>query len=185
MSNEENSNETINETIDKAEDMLEDVVDKAEDMLDDAVETVSDTAESAGSKLKNLKDSNPKLFFGGIGAIALILISIMMMGGGNKPPLPTAKVVDLTVGKTYSLKGVNTYDPDSTVRLVAVPGSMAAYDETKEDGSKEVCKHLPQGTKVELLQEQDAFGSAKFVEVQIAGGECAGKKGWTIANNLD
>ncbi|MCK5831257.1 MAG: YtxH domain-containing protein [Methylococcales bacterium] len=185
MSNDENSKETVNEMADKAEEMLDDAVDQAEEMIDDAVETVSETAESAGSKITALKESNPKLFYGGIGAIILLLLILMMSSGGSTKPLPQAKVVGLSVGQTYSLKGVNTYDPDATVRLVAVPGSMAAYDETKENGEKEVCKHMPQGTTVKLIQIQEAFGKAKFVEVEMTDGDCAGKKGWTISNNLN
>lgn len=188
MSNEENSNEIVNdlkEMADQAEEKLDEAMEAAEDIVEDAVETVSETSENLVSKIMALKESNPKLLYGAIAAVVFVVIGLISMSGGSSKQLPTSKKVDLTVGQNYKLQGVNTYDPDATVRLVAVPGSIAAYDDTKEDGSTEVCKHMPQGTNVKLLQIQEAFGKAKFVEVEMLDGECAGKKGWAISNNLD
>ncbi len=197
MSNDENENknktdsvieqaeEIVESGVDQAEEVVESAVDQAEEVVSDAVETVTETSENITSKLMALKESNPKLLYGAIGALAFVVLGLMMMGGGDKPSLPAAKVMNLAVGQTYALKGVNTYDPDATVRLVAVPGSIAAYDDTEEEDRKGECKHMPQGTKIKLLQIQEAFGKAKFVEVEMLDGECSGKKGWTVSNNLD
>ncbi len=191
MSNDEkeNANETENKienVVEQAEEIVKDVVDQAEEIMDDAVETVSEGTENIASKVMALKESNPKVLYGAIGVLAFVVLGLMMMGGGdNKPSLPVAKVMNLAIGQTYALKGVNTYDPNATVRLVAVPGSIAAYDDTEEKDRKGECKHMPQGTKVKISQIQEAFGKVKFVEVEMLDGECAGKKGWTVSNNLD
>ena len=183
MSNDENNNET------KVENAEEQVAQTEKEKVAvekpaPAVEESSSDAESALSKALAIKESNPKLFFGAIGALVVIVLGFMMMGGDSKKPIPLAKVVDLSIGQTYSLKGVNSYDPDATVRLVEVPGSLAAYGEA-EEGGKKPCQHLPEGTKVKLIQVQEAFGKAKFAEVEIIGGECANKKGWAASSNLN
>ena len=109
----------------------------------------------------------------------------MMMMGGSEKNIPVKKMASLSIGQTYELKGINTYDSKATVRLVAVPGSMAAYDDTEAEDRVGGCKHMPQGTRVKLVQIQEAFGKAKFVEVEMIDGECAGKKGWAVATNLN
>lgn len=184
MSNEENSNESEN-----IGDKVEEAIDRVEDVVEETIETASEAIEksSAGimSKITDLKESNPKVFYGAVGALVVIILAMFMMGGGDKKHLPIAKKVDLASGQTYVLKGVNTFDPDATVRLVAVPGSIAAYDDSEETEKGDPCKHIAQGTRVKLIQMQEAFGKAKFVEVEITEGDCAGRKGWTVSNNLN
>jgi len=139
------------------------------------------------AKIMALKESNPKVFFGGIGGGVLLILIILMMSGGDKNQLPPARIINVSVGQSYQLKGINTYDPDATVRLVAVPGSMAAYDDTAEQGGEpgiDKCKHLAQGTRVKALQLQEVI-QTKYVEVEILEGECANRKGWVIAHNLN
>jgi len=173
MSNEDNSNETVNESEEAASPAVE------------ANESAPNAAGNAISKVLELKESNPKVFFGGIGGLVLVILIVSMMGGGGgSKHLPASKMVNLSIGQTYSLKGVNSYDPMATIRLVAVPGSMAAYDEGEDEDGANSCKHMPQGTKVKLVQVQDASGMGKSAEVEIVSGDCAGRKGWTTANNL-
>lgn len=174
MSNDENANESVES------------VNDSDESTKQTTETTDKAANAAGnvlSKIMEIKESNPKVFFGGIGGLVVIVLIVMMMGGSEKN-LPVAQMTSLSIGQVYELKGVNTYDPAATVRLVSVPGSLAAYDDTEEDDRKGGCKHMAQGTKVKLLQVQEAFGKAKFVEVEMVGGECAGNKGWAIATNL-
>ena len=151
----------IENVVEQAEEIVKDVVDQAEEIMDDAVETVSEGTENIASKVMALKESNPKVLYGAIGALAFVVLGLMMMGGGDKPSLPVAKVMNLAIGQAYALKGVNTYDPNATVRLVAVPGSIAAYDDTEEKDRKGECKHMPQGTKVKISQIQEAFWKSK------------------------
>jgi hypothetical protein len=184
MSNDENSNKTEAEN---SEEKVESTTQKVENVAEEtpAVEEISEDKESAVSKAMAIKESNPKLFFGAIGAVVVVILGVMMMGGETKNYIPAAKQVNLSIGQSYSLNGVNSHDPSATVRLVDVPGSIAAYG-APEEGGKKPCQHLPEGTKVKLLQVQEAFGKAtQFVQVEILNGECANKKGWAISNNLE
>lgn len=197
MSNDENANdsakkaeELINNLEETAEDVVEniketvsDVVENIEETVDDVVETAESAKDSLISKATDLKDSNPKVFYGGIGVLALGILALLMSGGSNTKHLPAPRVVNLEVGQTYQLKGINTFDPDVPVRLVSVPGSMAAYDEAEEKGEGTECKRMPQQTKVKLTQLQDATG-ATYAQVEMIDGKCAGRKGWVISNNL-
>jgi len=176
MSNDENANESVES------------VNDSDESTSNTTETSDKTTNAAGnvlSKLMEIKESNPKVFFGGIGGLVVVVLIMMMMGGGDKKNLHVKKMASLSIGQTYELKGINTYDAAATIRLVAVPGSMAAYDDTEAEDRKGGCKHMPQGTRVKLVQVQEAFGKAKFVEVEMIEGECAGKKGWAVATNLN
>ena len=144
---------------------------------------------AAGNIVANLlalKESNPKVFFGGVGAVALVLI-VLLASGGSDTKLPVHQAKPMVVGQNYVLKSPNTYDPNATVRLVSVPGSMAAYDDTEENDREGACKHMSLNTPVKLLQSQ-SDGTDKNVvwaEVEItASGECQGKRAWTSAINL-
>lgn len=173
MSNEENSNETVNES------------EEAVDESTKTAESGSDAAANIVSKIMELKDSNPKVFFGGIGGLVLVILIMSMMGGSSTKYLPASKIVNLSIGQTYTLKGVNSYDPMATIRLVAIPGSIAAYDDSEDEKDANSCKHLPQGTRVKLVQLQGAAGMGESAQVEIVNGECAGRKGWTTSNNLN
>ena len=152
----------------------------------EAVEAAQNAVGNALASVMALKESNPKVFFGGIGAVVILLL-IMMMSGEDKPNLPVHQAKPMVPGQNYVLKSPNTYDPSATVRLVAVPGSMAAYDDTEEADREGACKHMVQNTPVKLVQLQNdsTDSSVVWVEVEMTGsGECQGKKGWTSAINL-
>lgn len=187
MSSDENSKESENSE-NKSEQLVDQTAETINEVVEDiseAVEDITDAAESKVSKLLELKESNPKLFFGGIAGLLLFIVFLfIMMSGGSKKSLPIAKLANLSVGQSYQLQGVNTYDPEATIRLVSVPGSMAAYDDTEEADREGECEHMPAGTKVKALQIQESLGTTKFVQVEMLEGECAGQKGWVISNNL-
>ncbi|CAA9890709.1 conserved hypothetical protein [Candidatus Methylobacter favarea] len=149
------------------------------------IDSAKNMAGNLTSSILSLKEKQPKVFFGAIGGIVLLIL-IMMMSGGDKPtPVSGPTVKDLVAGQKYILKSPNTYDPKATVRLVPVPGTMAAYDDTEEADRTSPCQHLPQGTPVSVIDFQDAFGKKNaFVKVQIEEGECKGNAGWTLAINI-
>lgn len=144
-------------------------------------------ANAAGGALAGflaMKDSNPKVFYGAIGG-AVLLLGILLFSGGSSGKLPVHQAKPVVIGQSYVLKGANAYDPNATIRLVAVPGSMAAYDDTEENDREGGCKHISEGTPVKVVQSQDAYGKKDvFVEVEMLGGECEGKRGWALAINL-
>lgn len=181
MSNDENTNET--EASSQNENGAPEVVAKSE-----TVNASSEAAKNAvGDMLASflaLKETNPKVFFGSIGGVVVLLL-ILVMGGGPDPKLPVHQSKPIVAGQSYVLKGANAYDPQATIRLVSVPGSMAAYDDTDENDREGACKHIKEGTPVKVVQSQDAYGKKDvFAEVEMLSGECEGKKGWALAINL-
>ncbi len=133
--------------------------------------------------LKQLREEKPKVFYGGVGVVVVVLL-YLMMSGGNSGKISGPAVKDLVVGQEYVLRSANTYEQNSTIRLVSTPGSMAAYDDT-EKADREGCKHLPQGTRVIVKDFYDAYGKPKtFAKVTPVSGECQGATGWTLSTNI-
>ncbi len=106
MSNEENANKTI--------------------------ETAKGVVGNLVSSVMNLKEKNPKVFFGAIGGVVLLLIIMMMSGDDSKPAVSKYSSKNLAVGQRYVLKNPNALDEGATIRLVSTPGAIAAYDDTEE-----------------------------------------------------
>ncbi|MDD1607755.1 MAG: hypothetical protein LUO95_04415 [Methylococcaceae bacterium] len=158
-----------------------------EENTEKAVDTEK-TVESATNKVGNiislmlsLKEKNPKVFFGAIGGVVVLLI-LIMSGGDEAKVVSGPKIKNLAVGQKYVLKSANSYDPAATVRLVGVPGAIAAYDDTEEADRNASCQHIAQGTPVSVVELQDAYGTKNaFVKVQMEEGECKGKDGWALA----
>ena len=174
MSNEENTEQQIE---------VEETVEEQAEPQTVAIEP--EKAETANNNivatLMALKDDNPKVFFGAIGGIVM-LFGVMMMGGGHDPALSGPTLKNLAVGQKYVLKSANSYDSAAAVRLVAVPGAIAAYDDTEEADRKTPCQHISQGTPVTVTELQDAYGTKNaFVKVLMEDGECKGKDGWALA----
>jgi len=149
-----------------------------------ASESINKIGGNAVASFLSLKDKNPKVFYGAIAGIVLLLLIIMMSGDDGKPVVSGPAVTNVVAGQSYILKSPNSYDDSSTVRLTSVPGSMAAYDDTEEDDRKG-CLHLPQGTPVTVKDLTDAFGKKNaFAKVESEAGKCKGKGGWTLAINI-
>ena len=147
-------------------------------------EAISKSGGNAVASILSLKDDNPKVFYGAIAGLVVLLLIMMMIGGVDKPAITGPAATDVVVGQSYVLKSPNSYDDKSTVRLTSVPGSMAAYDDTEKD-DREGCLHLPQGTPVTVKDLTDAFGKKNaFAKVIAEAGECAGQGGWVPVFNL-
>jgi hypothetical protein len=133
------------------------------------------------SKVLDLKESNPKVFFGAVGGVVVLLL-IMMMSGGDSKPVSGPVIKNLAVGQKYVLQSANAYDKDATVRLVSVPGTIAAYDDTEEADRNGACQHMPQGTPVTVIELQDAYGKKNaYAKVKMEEGECKGNEGWALS----
>ncbi|MDO9162711.1 MAG: hypothetical protein Q8N35_10635 [Methylococcaceae bacterium] len=155
-------------------------------MADEQNTNQSPETENAGSNgltasLLALKESNPKVFFGAIGGI-FILVAIVLFSGGGSNPIPSAAPKNLVIGQKYTLKNPNAYEVASPIRLVTVPGAIAAYDDSEDETKKEACRQIQQGSAVLLTELQDAYGKKNvFSKVKIEDGECKGSEGWVLS----
>lgn len=132
----------------------------------------------------SLKDSNPKVFYGVIGGVVLLLLISMMMGGDSSV-IANNTNKNLAMGQSYTLKNANASSIGVTA-LVAVPGNMAAYDNSTQDETTSglVCQ-APDGSQIRIKGFADAFGKKNlFAQVEVESGPCQGKTGWTIVNNI-
>jgi hypothetical protein len=145
---------------------------------------VATPSEAGGllSSILSLKESNPKVFFGGIAGIAVLILVFAVSGGDEKPAITGPVLKDLAIGQKYTLKSANAYDASATVRLVSTPGAIAAYDDTEEADRNGACQHLAQGTPVTVLEFADAYGKQKsYSKVRIEDGSCKGNEGWALS----
>lgn len=153
-----------------------------EEKSNTALGSLKTTACKIGGALWRLKQSNPKVFFGGIGVIAVAIGFLAMSGKPDNVAEP--KIKELVPGQTYTLKNPNSVGDNSATELVAVPGTTAAYD-TSEENDAIVCR-APNGTKVKLKNFADAFGKRNlFAQVEVQSGECTGRIGWTMVINIE
>jgi len=167
MSTEENGNE---------------IQEEVKEDIQEAVETAKTTANNLLATVLSLKESNPKVFYGGIGGVVLLILILMMSGGGSSKAVHESGIKNLVVGQRYVLQSANAYDKDATVRLVSVPGTMTAYDDTEAADRTGACQHMAQGTPVSVLELQDAYGKKNtYAKVQIEDGECKGSTGWALS----
>ncbi|MDA1342624.1 MAG: hypothetical protein O2966_01845 [Proteobacteria bacterium] len=152
-----------------------------EDNVNKTVDSLKTTVSNQIAAMMSLKESNPKAFYGILAAVILPILFIMMSGGeSNTVTGPSIK--ELAIGQKYSLKSPNTVDPSAKIRLVPVPGTLAAYDDSEEADRNAPCQHLGQGTPVEVMEFSDFGGKKKmFVKVKVADGECKDKDGWVLA----
>jgi hypothetical protein len=152
-----------------------------EDNVNKTVDSLKTTVSNLLATYMGLKEKNPKAFYGILLAVILPILFIMMSGGEPKSVSgPTIK--DLVIGQKYVLKSPNTVDPTATIRLVPVPGTLAAYDDSEEEDRKAVCQHMPQSTPVEVMEFSDFGGNKKmFVKIKVVEGECKDKDGWVLA----
>lgn len=135
---------------------------------------LSATLGRLAGTVSNLKDDNPKVFYGAIAGVVLVFLFILSTGGGGKK----ANVLnDARIGQEYSLENPNV----GKILLVAVPGKFSSI-EYKGDDSENVCAVEP-NTRVKLVEETFA-NSIPYVKVEPQEGDCQGKSGWTSKVNL-
>ncbi len=148
-----------------------------------SVEAAKETASKLFSLAMDLKEKSPKVFFGAIGGIVVLLL-VIMMSGGDSGVLPQSSPKNLVSGQRYILKNPNTYEVESPIQLVAVPGAIAAFDDSEdvEKGKVESCRRIPQGTPITAMEFQEFAGKKNaFVKVQVEDGQCKGSIGWVLA----
>jgi hypothetical protein len=188
----ESTEEKIHAAVEKAEEKMHEAIETAEEKVSEAVEAAeagaAEAKEKAGAAaakilaaMSDLKQKNPKVFFGAIGAVVLIIGYLMFFGG--KPEVISGPAqLNLVVGQNYTLKTPNSAGEKPLIRMVSTPGQMEAYDDTEET-DREGCKNLPEGTGVAV---KDLFKQPgmNFARVEILDGDCKGKIMWTLAVNV-
>lgn len=124
-----------------------------------------------------LKEKNPLAFYGGIGAIVLIVLGLLFFGGGGveQVPVPTVQV-----GQAYKLVNPNVTG-GGDVLLLQAPGRMGATDPELRE-KEQICV-VKAGTPAKVLEET-VVNYVKFVKVEPIAGDCQGKSGWTSFVNL-
>ncbi len=155
-----------------------------EENANKTVDSLKTTVGNQIAAMMKLRENNPKAFYGILAVVVLPILFIMMSGGESKSVSgPTIK--DLAIGQKYSLKSPNTVDPSAKIRLVPVPGTLAAYDDSEDEDRNAVCQHMAQGTPVEVMEFSDFAGKKKmFVKVKVTEGECKDKDGWVLAIDI-
>ncbi len=187
MSEDKSTDEVIEDIKETVEDVVEDVKETVEDIVEDvketaadAVDAVEEAVDNAKPALMKLKEENPKVFYGAIAGIVIVLGFIFLSGGSKsvKQHAPTA----VSIGQSYTLKAPNSVG-ETTLKILKVPGSMASFDNPED-----VVCNAPAGTLVTARGFQDAFGKSQLfvqVEIQQEVADCRqGAKGWTLKNNL-
>lgn len=149
-------------------------------------QSVDDAKKTAGNNMvatvMELKQSNPKVFFGGIAGVAVLLLILVSAGGGSSPATPITTLKPHTLGQNYVLRGANSSDANGKIRVVQIPGSVAAFDDSEEDPKEQACGHLAAETQVKAIGFQDFAGKKDaFVNIEVLSGNCKGKKGWALA----
>ena len=171
---------STDEVIEDIKETVEDVVEDIKETVEEAVEAVEDAVEQAKPPLMKLKEENPKVFYGGIAGVVLVL-GLFFLSGGDSGVKQNAQTA-ISVGQSYTLKAPNSVG-ETSLKILKVPGSMASFDNPED-----VVCNAPVGTQVVARGFQDAFGKKQLfvqVEVQQEIGDCRqGVKGWTLKNNL-
>jgi len=169
------------DAIENIKETVEDVVDDIKETVEEAVDAVEDAVDNAKPALMRLKEENPKLFYGGIAGVVLVL-GLFFLSGGDSSKTQHTQQTAISIGQTYTLRAPNAVG-ETSLKILKVPGSMASFDNPDDI----VCT-APVGTSVIPRSFQDAFGKKQLfvqVEIQQEAADCRqGVKGWTLKNNL-
>ena len=169
------------EAIENIKEAVEEVVEDVKETVEEVVDAVEGAIDDAKPPLMKLKDENPKLFFGALAGIVVVLGAVFMSGGDDGVKQHASKMT-YTIGQSYTLQAANALT-ETTLKILKVPGQMSSFD-----NEGDVICNAPTGTPVLARSFQDAFGTKQlFVQVEIKEevGDCRqGVKGWTLKTNL-
>jgi len=125
-----------------------------------------------GGLLKTLK-SNPKAMYAAVGALAVVVL-VLMMGGDDG--VEQVKSGAISPGQTVTVRNPNVGDTWLTV----VP-KMGSED-TGEEKDQYIC--LVKGGATATVDEEAVITYIPYVKVTVKSGECQGKSGWTPKVNV-
>jgi hypothetical protein len=165
--------------------VVEEVV--AETVVPEAAKVETVAAEPKANPLAGflaMKESNAAAFYGVIGGVGAVIVTLLALGmGGDDEILKKANTQSIASGQKYTLKSPNAAAEGGevlTVRLVATPGAIAAFD---DEENKEECRKFPVGTNVTVLDKQQT-ANVVYAKVQVDEGSCSGTIGWVLGINL-
>ncbi|GFO72109.1 hypothetical protein BJAS_P2083 [Bathymodiolus japonicus methanotrophic gill symbiont] len=161
----------------------DEIIENVKEVVEEAVDAVEDAVDAAKPPLMKLKEENPKVFYGGIAAIAVVA-GLFFFSGGSSNTQHVQQIAH-TVGETYTLQAPNaTPGSGVTLKILKIPGQMASFDTESED----VVCNAPSGTRATIKSFQEAFGKKNLfahIEILDAVNDCRqGVKGWTLTTNL-
>lgn len=150
----------------------------------ETVAAVEDPKENALSNFLAMKETNAPAFYGIIGGVGTIVVTLLALGfGGSDEILKKADSTSVSAGQKYTLKSPNSIPEGGEtpiVHLVASPGAIAAFD---DEENKEECRKFPVGTNVTVLDKQQT-ANVVYAKVQVDEGNCSGTIGWVLGINL-
>lgn len=121
--------------------------------------------------IKALKETNPKALYGTGAVVVLGILFVMLSGGDGGSKAKTAMIVP---GQAVTLE-----NPNGGQSLIdQSPGMFSS----REESDTFVC-HVPKGTQAKVL-EQTMVNGLPFIRVEVTGGDCAGKSGFTAMTNV-
>lgn len=136
---------------------------------------MSDTNSESKNPLAALQQVNPKILYGVAAAVVALLWFILSGSGGGSVQVK----VNVAQGQAVTLS-----NPNGGKSLIdEQPGKFSA----KEEDETFVC-FADSGTPAKVVEETmiPVLGgqALPFVKVEITGGSCAGKSGWTAKTNI-
>jgi hypothetical protein len=136
-------------------------------------ETKENTGNAVAGIVETLK-TNPKVLYGAIGGVVVIMLGLAMGGGGEGEKV---KVASIGPGQTVTLENPN----GGLSHLTAVPGMQSA-SEAEENQEVSICVAAG-GTRASVEEEQ-MVGMLPYVKLKVIDGDCQGKTGWTSKVNI-
>jgi hypothetical protein len=146
-------------------------------VAEEAAKVVGEEAAKVEGAAKNILgtfQSNPKILYVVIGAVAVIGLVLALSGGSSETQVAKAAV---SVGQAVVLKNPNGGD----TQLNALP-QLVSVAMTEEDDKQIVC-HVPPGTSG-VVEAEQSVGLLQFVKVKVSEGPCQGNGGWVAKINV-
>lgn len=140
----------------------------------------TETGATAAGGLAALKNMDPKVLYGTIGGIVVLILAMTMMGGGGGEVAVSIKVSN---GQTVTLQDPNI--SSGKIPLTPNPGSLgASEEESKAEGSDGPTTCMADAGNKAIVEEQMTSNYIPFVKVTAQNGNCQGKTGWTPLVNV-
>lgn len=140
-------------------------------MSDNGKTNLVNQLQTSISTLLNLREDNPKVFYGGIAAVVVVFLLIVITPGGKD-----VESQAFSMNSTYTFSNPN----GGNILLTAVP-TFSSADYVGED-SINICTVKP-GAQGKLIEKR-VVNYIPYIRLEVMNGDCQGKKGWTSSVNI-